>query len=148
MLLEEIFAYLSINERYCASMTCKNWHRAFYLKRVWSNFLVQDDTLCRRKFNYYSGWNHVLDHIRTQNCLTRVGRYFKGLEFVPTHNFNNMYQFMTLLTFNIQQSKRSYCESEFYGVGQHITSFKYIFPCNMALRETDDVKVFEPVANY
>lgn len=142
LLLEEIFGYLNIRERYYASMTCKNWHRAFYLKRVWSNFLVEDETLCRRKFNYYSGWNYVLDHLRTQNCLTRVGRYFRNLEFVPTHNFNNMYQFMTLLTFNIQQGRRLNCEYEYNEVGQHITSLKYIFPCNMATRDTDDVKLF------
>lgn len=142
LLLEDIFSYLNIRERYNASMTCKNWHRAFYLNRVWSNFVVEDDTLCRRKFNYYSGWNPVLDHMRTQQCLSRVGCYFKGLEFVPRQNFNNMYQFMTLLTFNIQQSRKLQCEYEYQGVGQHITSFKYVFPCNMAMRETDDVKLF------
>ncbi|CRL05674.1 CLUMA_CG018707, isoform A [Clunio marinus] len=142
LLLEEIFSYLSISERYYASLACKNWYRAFYLKRVWSNFLIEDETLCRRKFNYYSGWNHVLDHIRTQTCLSRVGQYFKQLEFVPTHNFNNMYQFMTLLTFNIQQSRRTNCDLEYSGVGKHITSLKYIFPCNMAMRSTDDVKLF------
>lgn len=142
LLLEEIFAYLTIRDRYYASLTCKPWHRAFYLHRVWSNFRVEDDTLCRRKFNYYSGWQYVLDHMRTQMCLTRVGRYIKGLEFVPTHNFNNMYQFMTQLVFNIQQSRRSSCEREYRGVGQHITSLKYVFPCNMAMRETDDVKLF------
>jgi F-box protein 39 len=142
LLLEEIFARLSIKDRYYASLVCQNWYRAFYLKRVWENFLVEDDTLCRRKFNYYSGWQYVLDHMRTQNCFTRVGCYIKGLEFTPTHNFNNMYQFMTLLTFNIQQSRRPDCESEYCEVGKHITSLKYIFPCNMAMRETDDVKLF------
>lgn len=142
LLLEEIFSQLSIRDRYFASMACKNWHRAFYLKRVWSNFLVLDDTLCRRKFNYYSGWQYVLDHIRTQHCFSRIGRYIKGLEFMPTHNFNNMYQFMTHLMYNIQQSKRPDCDYEYMGVGQHITSLKYVFPCNMAMRETDDVKLF------
>lgn len=142
LLLERIFALISIKDRYFASLTCKNWHRAFYLRRVWSNFLVEDDTLCQRKFNYYSGWQYVLDHMRTQMCLSRIGRYIKGLEFVPKQNFNNMYQFMIQLTFSIQQSRRLDCEWEHRGVGQHITSFKYIFPCNMAMRETDDVKLF------
>lgn len=142
LLLEEIFSHLNLRERYYASMTCSNWHRAFYLQRVWANFLVEDETLCRRKFNYYSGWQYVLDHMRAQNCLTRVGRYIKGLEFVPTHNFNNMYQFMTILIFNIQQSKALACDSSYHKVGKHITSFKYNFPCNMAMRESDDVKLF------
>lgn len=142
LLLEEIFSYLSLGERYYATLVCKSWHRAFYLKRVWENFVVEDETLCRRKFNYYSGWQFVLDHMRAQHCFSRVGRFIKGLEFIPTHNFNNMYQFMTLLIFNIQQSRRFNCDSEYYEVGKHITSFKYIFPCNMAMRETDDVKLF------
>lgn len=142
LLLEEIFSYLNLGERYYASLTCKNWHRAFYLKRVWANFRVDDETLCRRKFNYYSGWQYVLDHMRTQQCFMRVGRFFKGLEFVPTHNFNNMYQFMTHFIFNMQQAKRTDCEMEYYGVGRNITSLKYVFPCNMATRETDDVKLF------
>lgn len=142
LLLEEVFASLGIKDRYYASMVCKNWYRAFYLKRVWANFLVEDNTLCQRKFNYYSGWQYVLDHMRTQHCLSRVGCYIKGLEFVPIHNFNNMYHFMNLLTFNIQQSRRSDCDLTYFDVGKHITSLKYIFPCNMAMRETDDVKLF------
>lgn len=142
LLLEEIFSHLNIGERYYASMTCKNWYRAFYLKRVWAHFRVEDETLCRRKFNYYSGWQHVLDHMRVQHCFMRIGRFFKELEFTPTHNFNNMYQFMTLLIFNIQQARRHDCEIEYSGVGKHITSLKYIFPCNMATRENDDVKLF------
>lgn len=141
LLLEEIFAYLNIRERYYASMTCRSWYRAFFLKRVWSNFQVEDDTLCRHKFNYYSGWTPTLDHMRTQMCLTRIGRFIKGLEFKPTHNFNNMYQFMTLLTFNIQQSRKNKPESEYYEVGKRISSFRYKFPCNMASRESD-VKLF------
>jgi F-box protein 39 len=142
LLLEEIFSHLNIRERYYASMTCRNWFRAFYLKRVWSNFEVEDDTLCRHKFNYYSGWTPTLDHMRTQLCLTRIGRFIRGLDFIPIHNFNNMYQFMTLLTFNIQQSRKPVCESEYYEVGKRITSFRYKFPCNMAQRENDDVKLF------
>lgn len=141
LLLEEIFAYLSIGTRYYASMVCRNWYRAFYLKKVWSNFAVGDNTLCRRKFNYYSGWQHVLDHMRTQHCLSRVGRFIQGLNFVPLHNFNNMYQFMTLLTFNIQQSRRKNYDVEYFEVGHRIRSFRYYFPCNMATRE-DDVKLF------
>lgn len=141
LLLEEIFAYLNIKERYYASLTCMNWHRAFYLKRVWSNFVVEDDTLCQRKFNYYSGYQYVLDHMRTQQCLTRIGRNLKGLNFKPLHNFNNMYQFMAVLIFNIRQSRRPNHDTMYTDVGKFITSFKYIFPCNMSTKKTDDVQL-------
>ena len=141
LLLEEIFAYLSIRERYFASLMCKNWYRAFYLKRVWSNFQVKDGTFFSQQLNSHSDWTPT-QHMRTQMCFTRIGRFIKGLEFKPTHNFNNMYQFMTLLTLNIQQSRKPLCESEFYEVGKRITSFRCKFPCNMALRENSDMKLF------
>lgn len=73
------------------------------MPRVWSNFIVEDNTLTRTKFNYYSGWQHVLDHLRAQMCLTRVGPYIKGLDFRPVHSFNNLYQFMTLISWCIEQ---------------------------------------------
>lgn len=141
LLLEEIFAYLSLRERFFASLMCKHWYRAFYLKRVWSNFQVDDDTFFHHKFNSHSDWTPT-HHMRTQMCLTRIGRFIKGLEFKPTHNFNSMYQFMTLLTFNIQQSRKPLCESEHHEVGKRITSLRYKFPCNMALRENGDMKLF------
>jgi F-box protein 39 len=103
---------------------------------------VEDDTLCHQKYNYYSGWQPVLDCLRSQTCLTRIGRFMRGIEIVPTYNFNNISQFMTLLTFNIQQSRRGdYTESQYFEVGKRIESFKYIFPCNMNDSERD-VKLY------
>jgi F-box protein 39 len=113
----------------------------FYLKNVWRNFRIVDDTLCRQKFNYYSGWQPVLDCLRAQQCLTRVGQFIKGIEIVPTYNFNNISQFMTLLTFNVQQSRREHCDGTYYDVGRRIESFKYLFPCNMASNE-QDIKLY------
>lgn len=56
LLLEKIFSYLSIREKYYCSLVCKSWHRAFYLPYVWSQFVLEDSTLTRGRFNYYSGW--------------------------------------------------------------------------------------------
>lgn len=56
LLLEKIFSYLSIREKYYCSLVCQSWHRAFYLPYVWSQFVLEDTTLTRGKFNYYSGW--------------------------------------------------------------------------------------------
>lgn len=139
LLLEEIFSYLDIKSRYYASLVCKNWYQGFYFPKVWSTFKVGDDTLCRYRFNYYSGWTPSLDHARVQNCLFRIGSFMKGLEFVPIHNFNNMNQFMTLLTYFIQQNQAG--NPDYYGVGRRIQMFRYKFPCNMTLSETD-VKLF------
>lgn len=111
------------------------------MKNVWRNFVIIDDTLCRHKFNYYSGWQPVLDCLRAQNCLTRIGRFIKGIEILPSYNFNNIAQFMVLLTFNIQQSRKPGCENQYFEVGKRIQTFKYVFPCNMTNSE-QDVKLY------
>lgn len=82
---------------------CRQWYEAFYLPQVWSTFVIDDQTLTRAKFNYYSGWQYVLDHFRTQNCLARIGDYIRGLDFRPVHSFNNLYQFMTLIAWYMEQ---------------------------------------------
>lgn len=56
LILEKVFSYLTIRERYYASMVCRAWYRAFHLPYVWSTFVLEDTTLTRRKFNYYYGW--------------------------------------------------------------------------------------------
>ena len=56
LILEQIFSYLSIRDRYNASIVCQRWYNAFYLPYVWSTFELGDSTLVRRKFNYYMGW--------------------------------------------------------------------------------------------
>lgn len=62
LILEKIFAHLTIRERFYASMVCRNWYRGFHLPYVWSTFTLEDSTLTRRKFNYYYGWqvNYIL----------------------------------------------------------------------------------------
>lgn len=104
---------------------------------------MEDETLARLKFNYYSGWQPVLDHARTQNCLLAVGRLFRGLDFRPLVSFNNMFQFMTLISWAIEQNQRPKCPREWLGCGQKIKSLNYIFPCNMASSEDpESIKLF------
>uniref|UniRef100_A0A182IL67 Uncharacterized protein n=1 Tax=Anopheles atroparvus TaxID=41427 RepID=A0A182IL67_ANOAO len=143
-ILERIFSHLTIKERYYASLTCFGWYRAFYLPHVWSNFLVEDATLGRMKYNYYSGWQPVLDHSRLQCCLLSVGHLIRGLDFRPQVSFNNMFQFMSLISWAMEQNARATgCPREWVGCGSRICSLNYIFPCNMALSEDpESVKLF------
>ncbi|XP_055610957.1 LOW QUALITY PROTEIN: uncharacterized protein LOC129757692 [Uranotaenia lowii] len=142
-IMERIFSHLSIRHRYYASLTCYRWYQAFYLPNVWSNFLVLDETLARLKFNYYSGWQPVLDHTRTQNCLLAVGHLFRGLDFRPMFSFNNMFQFMSLLSWGIEQNHKEKVPREWIDCGSRIVSLNYIFPCNMASSEDpESIKLF------
>ncbi|XP_036334720.1 uncharacterized protein LOC118745302 [Rhagoletis pomonella] len=122
---------------------CKQWYNAFYLPMVWHNFVVDDRTLTRAKYNYYSGWQYCLDHIRTQNCLSRVGKYMRGLEFRPEHSFNNIFQFMTMLSWGMEKSSELKAPADLKDIGTRIRSLVYVFPCNMSqANDPEGIKLF------
>ena len=63
LILEKIFSYLNMEEKYYASMVCSAWYRGFYLPYSWSTFIFEDSTLTRRKFNSVS-YTHLY------NCIS------------------------------------------------------------------------------
>ncbi|XP_053595354.1 uncharacterized protein LOC103577916 [Microplitis demolitor] len=141
ILLEEIFSYLTIRQRYYASLVCRSWYYAFKLPKVWSRFTLQDTTLTRGKFNYYSGWCYVLDHMRTSTCLHKVGRHFRSLVFEPMYNFYNLYEFMNMISWFSERQITN--DPAVLGVGTNIRHLKFTFPCNMANRDDpEQIKVF------
>ena len=71
VLLEDIFALLSLRDRYNASQVCRHWFQIFYSSKVWSKFTLNDITLTKRKYNYYLGYQRILDHYRTQVCKSK-----------------------------------------------------------------------------
>lgn len=75
---------------------------------------------------------YMLDHLRTQLCLRSVGRYIRTLIFKPINNFYNLYEFMNMISFYHEQECNPNCMVR--GIGSHITSLQYTFPCNMASR--------------
>ncbi|UYV67467.1 hypothetical protein LAZ67_5000703 [Cordylochernes scorpioides] len=78
---------------------CWRWNDTFYSQRVWHKFRLGDRTLTRRRFNYYTGYQHTLDHYRTQMCLLKMGHHFRHLVLGPMTNLFNLYEFMTLMSF-------------------------------------------------
>lgn len=133
-----------MRERYYASLVCKNWYRGFFLPGIWSNVVIDDRTLTRQKFNYYSGWQAVLDHLKAQMCLTRIGRFIKGFTFVPEYSFSNLFQFISLITWCLEENKtNSKIAPEMVGIGSRIKYLCYVFPCNMAHTEDPEgIKLF------
>ncbi|XP_017877267.1 uncharacterized protein LOC108623339 isoform X2 [Ceratina calcarata] len=141
ILLEEIFSYLTIRERYYASLVCRSWYRAFKLPRVWSTFTLGDNTLTRGKFNYHSGWQYVLDHMKTSTCLNKVGKNFRSLIFEPMLNFYNLYEFMNMISWYAERQGSD--NTSVAGVGTYMRRLKYTFPCNMANRDdADNIRLF------
>lgn len=75
-------------------------------------------------------FQHVLDHLRTQMCLTSVGTNFKRLVFEPMMNFYNLYEFMNMVSFFAERQSVTGV-----AIGPNIRSLRYTFPCNMAVRD-------------
>lgn len=82
-------------------------------------------------------FQYVLDHMRTQMCITNVGRNFRELVFGPMMNFFNLYEFMNMLSYFVERPQ------EDQGIGTHIRTLRFIFPCNMAVRdESERARIF------
>ncbi|KAK6640064.1 hypothetical protein RUM43_008341 [Polyplax serrata] len=141
LILENIFSYLSMREKYWASMTCRNWYRAFYLPMSWTTFVLDDYTLTRKKFNYYSGWQYVLDHYRTMQCIVNIGRHMRYLIFEPMMNFYNLYEFMNMLSFYAEQSRQNDSGDK---IGNRIRGLKFVFPCTMGKKPilSESIRIF------
>ncbi|KAK9496475.1 hypothetical protein O3M35_013238 [Rhynocoris fuscipes] len=133
LIIEKIFSYLTMRERYYASMVCRRWHEAFYLPYAWHIFTFDERTLTRRRFNYYSGWQFTLDHLRAQLCLATIGRNFRVLVFKPMTNFYNMYEFMNMISYYAEQQGADRVTVK--GIGENIKTLRYTFPCNMLARD-------------
>ncbi|XP_014270222.1 F-box only protein 39 isoform X2 [Halyomorpha halys] len=137
LLIESIYSYLNMRDRYNCSMVCKRWYDAFYLPQSWSVFVFDERTLTRRRFNYYSGWQYTLDHLRAQMCLSTVGSFFRVLIFAPMTNFYNMYEFMNMLSFYAEHhNAKEKCTVS--GIGEHIHTLRYQFPCDLLARFEED----------
>lgn len=140
LILEQVFAHLNISERYSASQVCRNWYYAFYLPNTWSTFVLSDTTLTRRKYNYYSGWQHILDHVRMSQCLCKVGFNFKSLILEPMLNFYNLFEFMNMMSFFTEQQGLD--NTTVKGVGSKVKTLRFTFPCNMAADDRERCRLY------
>lgn len=86
----------------------------------------------------------MLDHLKTQQCFTRVGKFIKGLTLRPEYSFNNLFQFMSLLSWCMEQNLDiAECTTDYIGIGTRIKTLDYIFPCNMAYSDDpESIKLF------
>ncbi|CAN7937192.1 unnamed protein product, partial [Ixodes hexagonus] len=121
VLLEAVYALVPIRDRYSMSQVCRNWYRVFYSPQVWSIFVLNDRTMTRRKFNYYMGYQHILDHYRTQICMHKIGRYIRHLLVPAMSNFFNLYEFMVIMAYFGERSNTLHL----------LRTFDFTFACHM-----------------
>lgn len=75
-------------------------------------------------------------------CLSQVGRSFRSLTFDPMLNFYNLYEFMNMISWYVEQSETN-ATFELKGVGCNINTLKFTFPCNMNSRdESERIRLF------
>nr|XP_045596063.1 F-box only protein 39-like isoform X1 [Procambarus clarkii] len=130
LLLENIFQYLTLSQRYSASMVCRNWYEAFYFPRVWYTFELHDTLLTKRKFNYCAGWQKLLDHIRVTIFLTKKGMHIRTLIFPPMSNLFNLYEFL-----NVSLYMHNNCP----GTLDNVHTLRFRFACQQTERSEEVV---------
>lgn len=69
------------------------------------------------------GYEHVIDHYRTQICFQRVGRYLRTIIIKPMPNFFNLYEFIKML----------YQFAEYFDENPlaEVQSFQFSFACHL-----------------
>ncbi|XP_042216465.1 uncharacterized protein LOC121862332 isoform X2 [Homarus americanus] len=106
------------------------WRRAFYFPRVWYTFLLHDELLTKRKFNYYSGWQKLLDHFRATIFLNKKGKHIRTLIFQPMSNLFNLYEFLNI-SFYLNLKDPSILEN--------VHTLRFHFSCHVAERSEEVV---------
>ncbi|XP_066981558.1 uncharacterized protein [Macrobrachium rosenbergii] len=130
LLLEKIFQYLSLSHRYIASMVCRRWYEAFSFPRVWYTFVLHDELLTKRKFNICSGWQKLLDHIRTSHFVTTKGKNIRTLIFPPMNNLFNLYEFLNIAHYMNHRNP---------GTLDNVHTLRFTFACQVVERREEHV---------
>ena len=92
-LLCSIYGLLSMRDRHSASQVCRHWFQCFYIPSVWTHFILDDLALTKRKFNYYLGYQRMLDPFKTQVTL-QCNTLQKNITFlVPQHFFFSFFPY-------------------------------------------------------
>ncbi|XP_018027591.1 uncharacterized protein LOC108682857 isoform X1 [Hyalella azteca] len=130
LLLEKVYTYLTIRERYYASQVCRSWYQGFNFPRVWYTFVLYDNLLTKRKFNYYAGWEKLLDSVRVSTFLTKRGPMIRSLIFKPMENLYNLYEFLNL---------SHYLKNNVPGVLANVHTLRFHFSCHLAHRSEEVV---------
>ncbi|OTF76790.1 hypothetical protein BLA29_008421, partial [Euroglyphus maynei] len=120
-ILEEIFKLLSIKERHLASQVCPHWFECFYSPTIWTTLIITDKSFTKRKFNYYLGYQRMIDSFKTQTFLWKFGTNIRRLIIKPMSNFFNLYEFMKILS----QFAEHYEPNRL----RHLNSLDFTFGC-------------------
>ena len=109
LVLEKIYAMLSLADRYACSRVCRHWLDVFHSARLWRHLKVGRRTFTRRKyrtaylraaFHQRGGGNdeYEINHWRFQMYLGVFGHHCRRLTFQPIEHFYNLFEFLRAST--------------------------------------------------
>jgi len=62
ILLEEIFSYLNLRDRYHSSIVCRRWYEAFYSPTLWRRLVLTSTTFTHQRYIPVKGYWTELSH--------------------------------------------------------------------------------------
>ena len=103
IVLEQIYALLSLTDRYACSRVCRHWLDVFRSARLWRHLNIGRRTFTRRKLRtaYLRATCHQsnddeyeINHWRFQMYLGVFGHHCRRLTFQPIEHFYNLFEFL------------------------------------------------------
>ncbi|CAF0989096.1 unnamed protein product [Adineta steineri] len=98
ILLEDIFSFLSLTYRYNCSQVCRSWYETFHSPVIWYTLTFDGILFTRKRFHFYRGMERIFNPYRTQFYLSRKGEHLRRLIIKPIIEYNNMCDFLNMLT--------------------------------------------------
>lgn len=98
MLLEQIYLYLNIRERYACSRVCWSWYRIFRSARIWRHLVLREGSFSRLRYSLqYRRYDMVISQTQVQLYLSKVGAPLRRITILPIEHFYNLSVFLKVL---------------------------------------------------
>ena len=103
LVLEKVYAMLSLADRYSCSCVCRHWFDVFRSARLWRHLRIGRRTFTRRKLRgaylrtvcHQGGdYEYEINHWRFQMYLGVFGHHCRRITFQPIEHFYNLFEFL------------------------------------------------------
>ncbi|KAK2192320.1 hypothetical protein NP493_34g05035 [Ridgeia piscesae] len=133
VLLEDVYAMLTMRQRFNCSLVCRNWNDVLLAPRLWRTLDVRQETFRVRRVNRFhsGGFENRLSRYRVKMCLVRIGRHIHRLRVRPITDYFYLGQFLCVVSAFIE-----YFEE--YPL-PNLRAFEFTFACEV--RDTDGLRV-------
>ncbi|KAF6028728.1 hypothetical protein EB796_012960 [Bugula neritina] len=132
LLLEKVFYFLSLRDRYHASTVCRHWYNVFYSPSIWRELVMTPTTFTHLRHTPYKGYWAELSLHKVQMCLEKVGSFLHTIQVEPVNEFYNLYEFLRILNVFLEFDQDD-------APLQSLTNFYFTFCCEKLRNFTLDL---------